>query len=422
VPFCIVVFSYSISDLMGHAGIDLRNRVVGARALLSFLDPYSIDWRPGIPLELADTWQRYPGVTRVTATPSLLLLYIPFAQLPYRTQHLIWWALQWLALAAAIAALARSFSDGFERNVFILIAIVCFAGSWFWRLHVERGQYYIFFVLLVCLDLAALRDHHRRPGWLGIPSGIAVALKPTALLLLPALWVMGERRAALAGCFAAAAVFAVSLYPSGPKVWSSFLSVVDHYAQLEIDPAFESSHFGPVTAVAPDIIEGMNFAKGKELGVGRSWGHRIVPSTLTSFFRARWAIYLNEVAMVSLTVFGPIAVWWLKWRCKVDRERVLLLVALLLAIVDFARPTRWNYVDVVFLPVTAFLVSLLPRSPGFVALACLTYVCYLAPLETEWFILARYFLTVLLAGATLAVRPGARGHAPAIGDLRSTSG
>jgi hypothetical protein len=399
VLFCIAAFAYSISDLINDAGIDLRNRVVGARALLLSLDPYSIDWRPGMPLDLADTHQRYPGVTRVTAAPSCLLMYIPFAELSYRMQHLIWWVLQWMALAAAILVLARSFSDRFERNVFTLIAIVCFASSWFWRLHVERGQYYIFVVLLVCLDLAVLRQSRRCPGWLGIPSGIAVAIKPTNVLLLPALWFMGERRAALTGCLAAAIVFAASVYPSGPVVWWSFLSAVSDNAEAEIDYTFENRHFGPVQGVAPDIIESMNF----RYSISTGWRDDVPPSTLTSFFKARWTVYLNQGAMLFLFIAGPIAVWWLN-RINASRDELLLFISLLLAIVDFFRPWRYSYVDVNFLPVTAFIITLLLRSRALIILACITYMGYLAPLEKHWVVPTRYALTITLASAIIVMR------------------
>jgi Glycosyltransferase family 87 len=398
--FCSLVLAYSLGDLMHYAGMDLRNRVVGARALLSSLDPYSIDWRPGMPLDLADRWQRYPGVTKVTVAPSGLLMYLPFAEYSYKTQHLIWWFLQWLAMLGSIFILARSFSDRFDQKIFLTIAIVCFVGSWFWRLHVERGQYYIFVVLAICLDLAALRHNSRRPVWLGIPSGIAVAIKPTCVLLLPSLWFLGERRAALTGSLMAALGVAASLYPSGPTVWLSFLSGVNGWAQAEIDPTYESRHFGPVLAVAPDVIEGMDFRRA--LGLGHDY--RIVPNPLTWFFKADWGVHFSQVAMLVLCTCGPIAVWWLRRRSAASQDTLLLLITLLLVLVDFVRPQRYTYVDVNFLPLTAFLVTLLPRSLPFVLIACLAYACYLAPLEGDSIILARYFLTTVLAGVTIAIR------------------
>src|SRR5215213_6738257 len=99
---CVAALLYSLIDFVQFGGMDLRNRVVGARALLLSTDPYKIEWQNGMTLELADTFQRYPGVTRVSASPPLLLLYMPFAELPYQEQHVIWWILQWLALAITI--------------------------------------------------------------------------------------------------------------------------------------------------------------------------------------------------------------------------------------------------------------------------------------------------------------------------------
>ena len=198
----------------------------------------------------------------------------------------------------------------------------------------ERGQYYIFVVLAICLDLAALRHNRRLPVWLGIPSGIAVAIKPTCVLLLPSLWFLGERRAALTGTLVAALGVAASLYPSGPTVWLSFLSGVNDWAQAEIDPTYESRHFGPLLAVAPDVIEGMDFRGA--LPLGRV--DHIVPTTLTWFSKADWAVHFNQVAILVLCTCGPIAVWWLRRRNNASQDTLLLLIALLLVLVDFVRP------------------------------------------------------------------------------------
>src|SRR5262249_49542684 len=155
------------------------------------------------------------------------------------TQKVIWWGLQWVALGITIALLARSFRDQADRNIFLIISIVCFVGSWFWRLHVERGQYYIFSTMLISLDLAMLRTQNSRPRWLVAASGIAVVIKPSNLILLPMLWLAGDRRVTLLAAFAAALVVAASLYPAGPKVWSSFVSVVQSWTEYELDSDFE---------------------------------------------------------------------------------------------------------------------------------------------------------------------------------------
>lgn len=398
---CVAALWYSLDDLVRYGGVDLRNRVVGARALLLSIDPYHVEWRPGTPIELADTHQRYPGVTRVTAAPPLLLLYMPFANLPYQTQRVIWWILQWAALAVSIAVLARSFADGVQRRVFVCVAVSCFVASWFWRLHVERGQYYVFSAMLFCMDLAVLRRAGERPLWLGIPSGVAVAIKPTNAIVLPMLWLFGERRAALACGAAAASMVAASVYVGGPEVWPSFLNAVKDYGEFELDPDFEGRRFGPVQAVAPGVIEGADFQEA--LPMGRD-GCAIVPSTPVSWLGKKWAFRASRVALAVLVMAGPLVVFALKQNRTASRDAVLLWMAFVLAAVDFLRPLRWAYVDIAFLPLAAFSITTIPRSLPFAMLASLTFASYLGPFESKWVVLARHFLTTVLVLAIIAPR------------------
>jgi hypothetical protein len=273
--------------------------------------------------------------------------------------------------------LARSFRDKAEGTVFVAIAIVCFVSSWFWRLHVERGQYYIFSTMLLSLDLAALRGEGRRPKWIGIASGIAVAIKPTNVILLPMLWFWKERLAALVAMFSAAMVVTASFYPSGPQIWSSFLSVVQDVAKSEVDTGFEDKHFGPVQAIAPHVLEGVDFGKAP-LPLGAD-GEKITPSAIPCILSAsRVAPYLNQsallrlnqVVLIALFILGPLAIWLIERSGNRSRDLVLLTMAIALAAVDFARPVRWHYVDVTFLPITAFLITTMPRTRTFVLVAC----------------------------------------------------
>jgi hypothetical protein len=398
---CVAALWYSLDDLVRYGGIDLRNRVVGARALLLSIDPYHVEWRPGAPIELADTHQRYPGVTRVIAAPPLLLLYMPFAKLPYQTQQAIWWALQWAALAVSIAVLARSFADDVQRRVFVCVAVVCFVGSWFWRLHVERGQYYVFSTMLLCMDLAVLRRVGRRPFWLGIPSGVAVAIKPTNVIVLPMLWLFGERRAALACAAAAVSMVAASVYVGGPEIWLNFLAAVKDYGEFELDPDFENRRFGPVQAVAPGVIEGANFQEALPMGRGSD---EIIPSTLVSLLRKSWTFQASRIALAVLLIAGPLIVLTLKRGRTASRDAVLLWMAFVLAAVDFLRPLRWAYVDIAFLPIAAFSITTMPRTLPFAMLASLAFVSYLGPFESKWAVLARHVLTAILVLAIIASR------------------
>jgi len=358
------------------------------------LDPYTIDWRPGMPLELADFHQRYPGVSRVTVTPPTLFAYVPFAQLSHRTQQLIWWTLQWAALAGTILILLRSFEAGMElRKMFLLTAVVCFVGSWFWRLHVERGQYYIFVTMLICLDLAALRNMKERAPWVGIPIGIAIALRPTSAVLAPLLWFMDERDAAKRAVLTATAIVICSALIVGVPVWKHFFETVSSAAFAEVDRNFEAAHFGPVTAVAPALLEGLDFSK--ELP------HYSGGSTIGALFKQQWAVTLSGLVAIIATLLAMTIIRGMSRRKYVRRDAILLFLSMMPIVMDFTRPMRNTYADVDFLPVVALMLSVMPRRIFFKASACVTFLFFIGPLESKWTVHLRHLLLVLLVGAVL---------------------
>jgi hypothetical protein len=388
-----VAIAFSILDLRDYAGIDLRNRVVGARALLLGLDPYRVEWRPGVSLELADYQQRYPGISRVTVAPPVLLAYAPFASLGHRTQQLLWWGLQWAALLAAILILFRSYDCAELRRAFLLVAVLCFVGSWFWRLHVERGQYYVFLALLLCLDVAALRNAALRTRWLGVPIGLAVALRPTNGVLVPLLWLMGERAAAVKAAVTAALVLAGSVAWVGPGPWQHLVENVRLAAFYEMDPEFEARHFGPVVNRAPAVIEGLDFS--------RELPYRGGGSTIQSLIKRPWAVPLSRMATVMVVLAGMAMMWWMARQAHLPRDALLLLLTMMPVLVELTGTLRNTYTDVAFLPVIAVLIPLIGRSAALVALSTVTLLLFLGPLESKWVSHFRHLLVVLLVLATL---------------------
>ena len=98
-------FLTSLKDSLEYSGVDLRCKVVAARAMLAGLDPYAYEWKPGMSGRLLDPMRRHPGPSRATYPPTLLLMYAPLAELPYRTQRITWALLEWTALAASLGVL-----------------------------------------------------------------------------------------------------------------------------------------------------------------------------------------------------------------------------------------------------------------------------------------------------------------------------
>jgi hypothetical protein len=406
-----IAIGFSFHDLLVYPGIDLRNRIVGARAILEGLDPYTFEWDPSMPTWLADPGRQYGGINILTAPPTVLFAYIPFAGLSGYTQHIIWWVLQWLALAGCTYALARGFRDPRRQLAFLLVAAFCFAGSWFWRLHIERGQYYVFLTLLLCLDIMALREAGKSRKWLGIPTGFLIAFRPTAIVLPVLLWLMGERRAATRSALIATFLLACSVAIVGPATWRHFVDTVDMWSQQEIDPTFVIKHFPDVEYIAPRDLEGLHFGDA-------------LPSysDVTSFgalIDKPWVIPARPFAYALAFLGYSVLMWLVARRLALSRDMLLLVLAASAAFTDFIVPIRHVYGDVAFLPVVALSLAILPLRPFFVGLAAFTLIWFLGPLESPFAthlrdLLVAILVVSLIVSAGLRARRGAERRWPSL--------
>src|SRR5205807_5005142 len=97
----IAIAAFSFWDMRTRPGDDLRNRVVGARVMLTGADPYAFHWQSGMPEELLDPVYD-PKAHRLTISPPTLLLYAPIAPLPFRTERFISFATEWLAMMVSL--------------------------------------------------------------------------------------------------------------------------------------------------------------------------------------------------------------------------------------------------------------------------------------------------------------------------------
>jgi hypothetical protein len=402
----------SAGDMLRHAGFDLRPKVLGARALLLGLDPYlpeTFRWTAETPPALTDPEVLVyagTGLSRVTYPPSLLLIYLPFAELPYAVQRPLWWAIEWAAMLGAIAALAASIREPRARLVFLTAAIIFFCGSWFWRWHLDRGQYYVFLVLLVGLDLMALRAFPRRPAWLGAPTGVAVAFRPTAAVMLPLLWLMGERRAAAVGAATAAVVLAATLPFAGTAEWQHYFG---NAAAMARQVTGVGQEIFSVYLKAPEdasyLIEGYDFSPWRELP-----SDAMINLTASRACRLLnypwlplrpWCLPLSRALAVLIPTAAAGTMLWLR-AARAPRDLLLLALVTTPVLLDYAVPMRWNYVDVMFLPMLAILVPAVLAHPSPLAAGLLVaaLLSCLPVLEYRHVAVLRQALFLGAAGAT----------------------
>jgi len=335
----------SWQDVHLNGGVDLRNRVVGARAMLAGENPYRLPPNSQLPESLQDVerW-RHPSVSRITVPPTVLAVYGVFAGLPYPTQRLIWFALEWAALFVSIATLASSVPDTSQRLGFVAMSLVFAAASPGWRLHVERGQYYVFLLLLMCAAARWAMSRGRDDWMAGVFLGLAVALRPTLVVALILFWILRWRRAAAAGIVTAAACAAMTLPVAGISVWRDYPEVI-RGKQNEVILGDWSRLPTPAEKAFVDGADfrttlyprSANLTSLVFFSLVRSGSHLQSPAPL-------WLALNNALALIAI---GAPALYLWRRRAHMSASAILtgsLMIALFAEY--FFAPIRWGYADV----------------------------------------------------------------------------
>lgn len=346
-------------DVQRFGGTDLRARVVGARELALGIDPY----RP-LPDAVHHEWLFDPhgvfrDISRCPYSPPLLAVYALFCWLPYTVQRVLWFVLEWVSLLVSIAWLSRTIRPRAARPWFVVLALVFFAGGSFWRLHVERGQYYALVLLLFAWSVAELAARGRDDWWGGVPLGIAGALRPTALVVVAPLWLLGYRRTATAALAAAGAIVALLLPFTGVVFWKDYTRLVDTLERAV--PALPALSSLPYST----WVEGADFTRVLDdrsananihlllvrLGPRLGWPPvALIPAL------AKLAFLAAMVLLLALVRRGRNARW---------RPRPVLAVAFTVAMVtDHFLPLRWGYTDTLYLAPIALLMPFMLRARG----------------------------------------------------------
>lgn len=367
---CAVSFAISWRDAGMYGGIDLRGQVVGARAMFDGIDPYQPPAQLPVTPRLLDPVAYYElGFSRCVHPPTLLVATGLHSWMPYRTQRYVVFLLSWTALLVSIALLARAVRPARPRLIFVLLALVFFGGGYFWRLHVERGQKYVYLTLLISIAVwLAVRAH--RGGWLaGAAMGLVAAVRPTAWLMLLLLWVLRQGRMTAAAAITAVAFVAMTLPVGGMHLWQRYGEHMAMHEKFAVD--LIPVRPVPINARPSgwEMVEGCNFGRvlphnqynfvvhnlfavlHRDVSTWRRW----LPPT-------RWRAATKWLAGACIVVFvvllAPL------WKRRVPVRYTLAFALMSMIIIDYFVPQRWQYVDVLFLPPLALLMPLMLRRPS----------------------------------------------------------
>jgi hypothetical protein len=365
IPFCFLCLFVSISDLHTYPGVDLRVRVAGARALDAGLDPYDMDG-------LAAHGDYFKAGNAVSFTPALLALYIPLSKLPFRTQRTIYFWMDWMFVAGAFYLLKHSFCKTRESVylcwIVFAIFIVC---SYSFRFHLERGQSYMFLMLLTCYLAAAVKNHWT--GWIScLPVALLLLVRPTyALIFVAALACPGMSKWFIRLLLVTIAIFAMTLHYDGIARWLEFPVQVraSQAVRMERNRTLCCNPHSPPDTPAPNVIEGIDFGKmlpphainGTFLGiVSLGFVHAGQHfSSACRWFSVKWITRANNCLM-ALILAGGLAVAWAARRRKVSQNVLIAFMVLLPLVFELCAPERFFYTAVV--EVLPLLLLLLDRS------------------------------------------------------------
>ncbi|MGA2443177.1 MAG: glycosyltransferase family 87 protein [Tepidisphaeraceae bacterium] len=386
----------SFLDASHYYGADLRARVVGARAMLRGLDPYFLPMRADQPETLQDPFRYALQFSRCTYAPTLLWLYAPFANLVFTTQRWIWWCLEWTALLSSIYLLGQVMASSVVRNAYFLLAAVFFACGPSWRLDLERGQYYVFVLLgtsatvRLCLgrkgaEVNARRDH----WWNGLPLGLAISIRLTPVVMVPALWLAGYRKTAHGAAGFALVLIASTFSFRGARLWQSYFRNASLQNRFVTDAAFAAAAKQNLPAV-PQTIEGIRQFNLLRWPAGNvTFASEVMPriAARVHFLSdpANWNLYSMAVAGLICAAFTIAMIW-----SNVLPARDALGCALLIGVlIDFFLPVRWSYADVTLLAPFAVLFpgmlggGVLRLLTGVIAVAALALAHTVGPLMVE---------------------------------------
>jgi hypothetical protein len=384
---CIIqacfAFLISLGDCLRYPGVDLRCRVTAARAYLAGLDPYTYEWVPGMPEDLLDPLKRHPGPGRFTNPPTLLALHVPFARLPYRSQRILWFLLEWSAMIASTALLAGVPRSRDGRFALLCVALAFFVGGTSWRFHAERGQFYVWNLLLLALAIAAAV--RRGPGSAipGLFVGLAVSIRPTLVVIPVLLFLLRQRRSALAAVGTAMAAIALTLPLVGWEGWRSYAAntrmwerIAEAGGYAEAGGGFDLGPlYGPARAV-PAVAEGIAF---EELPL-ETGGSTLVSILSSPPLDRLWPA--GAAGSAALSKAGFIAFVFLMGmvafrsaRRTTPSTRFAYAFGIIAALdAEFFLPMRFSYADILYLAPLALLTPVLLHCERaqFAAVCCLS--------------------------------------------------
>jgi hypothetical protein len=347
-----ICISFDTMNTLKYGAIDLRNRVVGARLLLEEEDPYYFKWNNETPeyyVDARDFFYNLP-VSRLTVPPSFLLLHAPFARIPYKTQQILWAIFQWMMLIFIIVVFSKITDSGIKSKIIWIIGLLLIAGSFFWRLHIEKGQVYMLFAFLIVLAYWISKQDFKYNFLIaGIILGFTLSLRPPVILMGIPFLIYRKWKVITGGIIGVIIGIASSFIIADFSTWQNYFSAmkIHELFHLGIIQSSISLHpnFNIIEGVKNSVISGnlpMIDSSFQEL-FRRYLDVKVQSSIL-------WISLITVILLFSIFLFR-------KRKQDVSIEMIFLVGLTLVFLSEFFLPAaRLSYNNVIWLPLLSFII------------------------------------------------------------------
>lgn len=359
VVVAVLGFLVDLENTLTYGAVDLRNRVVASRLLIDGIDPYYFKWHPGMSDLFLDpivdpSWP----VSRATIPPTVLMFHAIIAKLPFFQQKVIWFLFQWGLLLSTLVIFAKITNSQIKSKLIIIIGLLFFSGSFFWRFHIERGQIYILYVfLLSCaywLATKPFKFNHLLSGFL---IGLTASLRPPMVIMLVPMLIYKQWKIVIGTIFGLLSGVLFSFTFAGIPIWKSYFLAMKVYERahsglLKFDSTVNA---GNVNVENPTQIEGMN-TLSKTLDVP------FVDATFQWIFDRYLGINITSGVFIALLCIILLAISFFIYRNRSQNNKINLLflsgISMVLISEYFVPMPRHIYNDIQWLlPLTLIVIT-----------------------------------------------------------------
>ena len=354
----LLVFSIFLSaagflmDLRNTAlfgGVDLRNRVVGARLLIDHQDPYHYKWEEGDSVLFLDPrdnpdWE----VNRVTVPPTVLVFHAVIADFSYKAQRYIWFIFQWILFIASLFLFSKCTNSVIKSKIIWICGLFFIGTSFYWRLHVERGQIYILYVFLLSLSYwVYCRKIQNNEFFSGLVTGIAMSFRPPLVLLALPMILYRKFKFVLGNIVGTIIGLAASLVIASPQTWIQYFTAMKVHGSIHLSSLYMSSSRYPYQNIE---------------GIHNLWGLAHIPIFDTSFQYLAKTIGLeltSNIMLILLVLCLPVFFFLIKKIIIEEKDFGLAFLygVILVFISEFFIPApRFSYNNVILLPILSLVI------------------------------------------------------------------